>query len=375
MNIKPEENILLRYKEGIATPEEIKLVEDWILVGLDLGLDLTEVEVSADLANIQDTLNLNRPKRNKLLIFKRVAVAASIIIVATLSINNFLPQSKIVETVALKTIEKNYGDNVGGNLATLTLSDGSKIRLDASVRKIAGESGIEIANDSSGNVTYFVKNVEEKDLKTAYNTITTPTGGTYKIVLPDGSKVWLNAMSSLRFPVSFSNDTREVELTGEGYFEVSKSSKKFNVLTNKTLVQVLGTHFNINGYANEGSTSVTLLEGSVQVTANNDKLLLTPGNQAQVLPNATGIALKNDVNTESLVAWKDGKFKYYNTDLKTIMRQLERWYDVDVIESAIPNKNFNGTISRDAKLSEILLMIELTSKVSFRIEGRRITMK
>ena len=372
MNKTPEENILLRYKEGIATPEEIKLVEDWILNGLDLGLDLSEMELSEDLTNIQDTLNFKRPKRNRLVVWKSIAVAASIIIVAGLGITQYIsPPSKQIDAVALKT--RNEG--LGENLATLTLSNGSKISLDSTVQQIAGENGIHIANDADGNVTYTVKNGEETDFKNAYNTITTSTGGTYKIILPDGSKVWLNAMSSLRFPVVFSEDARQVELIGEGYFEVSKTGKKFNVLTNKTIVSVLGTHFNINGYDNEGSTNVTLLEGSVQVNANKGSLILAPGEQAQVVPNANGIVLHNDVNTEALVAWKDGKFKYHDTDLKTIMRQLERWYDVDVDESAMPNKNFNGTISRSAKLSEILLMIELTSKVSFRVEGRSVTMK
>ena len=372
MNKNPEENILLRYKEGIATPEEARLVEGWILNGLDLGLDVGEMEMSEDLNNIHETLNFKRPKRNRLMVWKTIAVAASLLIAAAFGITQYSAKS-VYKTENTASLSKNKP--LGENLATLTLSDGSKINLDPTVQQIAGENGIQIANDANGNLTYTIKGDEDADFKDVYNTIRTPTGGTYKIVLPDGSKVWLNAMSSLRFPVVFSEEARQVELIGEGYFEVSKTGKKFNVLTNKTIVSVLGTHFNINGYDNEGSTNVTLLEGSVQVNANKGLLVLTPGDQAEVIPNASGIVLNKDVNTEALVAWKDGKFKFHDTDLKTIMRQLERWYDVDVEESAMPNKKFNGTISRGAKLSEILLMIELTSKVSFRVEGRSVTMK
>src|SRR5690606_22526170 len=158
--------------------------------------------------------------------------------------------------------------------------------------------------------------------------------------------------SSLRFPVTFSDTDRNVELTGEGYFEVAKTNKKFRVITGETAVEVLGTHFNVNAYDNESACTITLLEGSVSVKKGMEGIVIKPGEQASITSSVNNIQVNSAVDTEAITAWKNGAFKFAGTDLKDIMRQLERWYDVDVDENRLPDKKFNGTISRDVRLSE-----------------------
>lgn len=374
MNRQPAEDILLKYKNGEATANEKKLVEDWIINGVDTDFDLTDEELLEDLMLIRARLNLNTVQKPKAVLWQRIAVAASIVLITAVSITLYV--SKKQDNIAKNHIQTQIRDKVAiGNVATLTLSDGSLMKLDASVDEIKKEHGIEIANDGNGNLTYQVAQENSNPNTNRFNTVTTPRGGTYKITLPDGSKVWLNASSSLYFPVAFSGDTRPVTLTGEGYFEVAKSNKKFIVTVNNSTVEVLGTHFNINAYTNEQTRDITLVEGSVKVANANSTAILKPSDQAEINPLNNNINIKNNVDTETLTAWKDGTFKFNNTDLKTIMRQLERWYDIDIDENTIPNKQFNGTISRDVKLSEVLTMIELTSNLNFKIEGRNVKMK
>ncbi len=372
MNRRTEEEILLRYKEGKATADEEKLVEDWILNGADFGFDLKDEELLEDLISIRERLDLDRPRRRTIIFRQRFAIAASIMLIASLSVVLFKFNNRPLNPVHLTFVHK----PVAEKSATLTLSNGSKIQLDSTAEGTIKEAGVEIANDAGGNITYMVKDIKQADVTEAFNTITTPKGRNYKIILPDGSKVWLNAVSSLRFPISFSGKDRIVELTGEGYFEVAKSNKKFKVLAhNNTTVEVLGTHFNVNSYPNESSTLVTLLEGSVKLLNKNSVAMLKPGEQAEINLQNPDISINRNIDVESLIAWKDGAFKFNDTDLKSIMRQLERWYDVDMDVSSIPDKKFNGTISRDVKLSEVLSMIELTSKLNFKIEGRSVTVK
>jgi len=368
------EEILLRYKEGKASVEEIILVEKWMMYGADQGFDLTEEELLHDLNGLRQRMNFIQPKNQKIILWQRLAVAVSIILIASLGMIFYLRENRHKEFVSASPPVI----VAGSNRATLTLSDGSTIQLNKSVGNISKETGIEITNDTHGNLVYKVSE-QTPGLKSIndFNTISTPRGGQYKIILPDGSKVWLNAASSLRFPVSFSDNDRTVEINGEGYFEVAKSRKKFKVLTGNTTVEVLGTHFNVNAYENEFANTITLVEGSVKVKRGKASLIIKPGEQA-IVNSAVAkeeILLKSNVDAESLIAWKDGQFHFNNTDLKEIMRQLERWYDVDVDRNIIPNKRFNGTISRNVKLSEVLAMIELTSNLHFKIEGRKIMMK
>jgi ferric-dicitrate binding protein FerR (iron transport regulator) len=270
----------------------------------------------------------------------------------------------------------------GSNKAILTLADGSKISLDdAKCGKIAKQENIVITKHESGEVVYQpAETTQTEDLplveKVAMNTLATPRGGQYQIVLPDGTRVWLNSASSLRYPTAFAGNERKVELTGEAYFEVSKDAHKpFYVKTATQTVTVLGTHFNINSYTDEAATKTTLLEGSVRITgnANGVTVKLKPGEQAVNTINV--IDVKENADIDEAVAWKNGKFLFRNTDLHTIMRQLSRWYDVDVeYQGNVAQKHYRGRISRNVPVSEIFQILK-TSGINFTIDGRKIIVR
>ena len=232
---------------------------------------------------------------------------------------------------------------------------------------LASQTGLKLIKQDS-TLTYKA----DDDSKVSYNTITIPNGGQYQLILADGTKVWLNAASSLKFPTAFPGKQRTVELTGEAYFEVAKNKNQpFNVKTPTQTVQVLGTHFNINAYSNEPFVKTTLLEGSVNVSSAGGSLLLKPGQQA--LLNNSGLAtLKDDVDTDEAIAWRNGLFQFNDVDIKTIMRQVARWYDVDVeFKGQVPAYTFHGKISRNLNASTVLKIFEL-SGINFTIEGRKI---
>lgn len=277
------------------------------------------------------------------------------------------------ESVMVNDIE------AGENKAILTLGDGSKIILDDAKNGIlANQGGNSVLKAAEGEVIYsFLSEVKDpltvdENTPVIYNTIETPKGGKFQIKLPDGSKVWLNAASSLRFPTVFNGSKRQVELKGEAYFEVSPDkSKIFEVNTRNQVVQVLGTHFNINAYLDEPTVNTTLLEGSVRVSdlRTNISQLLKPGEQSQLSEQMEVINLKN---TNEAVAWKEGYFQFDEADIKTVMRQIERWYDVSVVyEGDLPNYRFGGEIERNLSLLQVLKVLEKT-KVHFRLEGREV---
>jgi ferric-dicitrate binding protein FerR (iron transport regulator) len=209
-----------------------------------------------------------------------------------------------------------------------------------------------------------------------YNKITTPRGGQYKVVLPDGSKVWLNAASSLRFPIAFAGDERSVLLTGEAYFEINPqpapggNGKKlpFIVNANGVKVSVLGTHFDVMAYADEATLQTTLLEGSVKVSSGNASGLLKPGQQAQVQDGKIKV-IKTDAG--SAVAWKDGFFNFeQGADVPEVMRQISRWYNVDVVyEKSVPQREFDGKISRDEKIADLVKILE-TNNINVRLDEK-----
>lgn len=274
----------------------------------------------------------------------------------------------------------------GGNKAILTLADGRQIALtDADNGELAEQSGLSITKAADGSLVYYVKNTSDKlpeSGKLMYNSITTPRGGQYTINLPDGSRVWLNAASTLKFPTSLgATAERRVELNGEAYFEVRPDkSRPFKVITRSAValnrqqeIEVLGTHFNVSAYDDESSTKTTLLEGSVKVNSilhAKNALVLSPGQQS-VLDDGS-ISLKA-VNPEQFIAWKNNKFMFDGNNVQGIMRQISRWYDVDVIyKGSVSKEIFSGKISRFKNLAEVLDLIELTGLVHFKVEGRRI---
>jgi len=262
----------------------------------------------------------------------------------------------------------------GGNKAVLTLADGSQVALDNKGRsKVIQQSGAIISNTEEGLLVYNSAKTSNDVL--TFNTISIPRGGKYDVILSDGTKVWLNASSTLRFPTSFSGNERKVFVTGEAYFEVAKNaSMPFKVEANGTTIRVLGTHFNVMAYEDEAATRTTLLEGSVEIVNKSIKTILKPGNQASV-DRATGVISVSRVNTAQSVAWKDGKFVFDDDGIETIMRKLSRWYDVDVAYNTgnLSEKVFTGTVSRYENIAEVLRMLELTGTIHFKVTGRRIT--
>lgn len=264
----------------------------------------------------------------------------------------------------------------GGNRAVLTLSDGHKISLEKSLNgNLASQGTVQVIKLDSSLVSYASKastNSHNLSKEFQYNTITTPKGGQFKIVLSDGTEVWLNAASSLRFPVTFSGNERTVDLIGEGFFDVAKNpNMPFRVKTPKMRVNVLGTKFNVRSYDDDTVSQTTLIEGSVKVYAGDKENLLRPGSRASY--ESSG---KMDVSTPfnylDDIGWVKGRFEFHRCSIETIMTQLARWYDVQVVYEGHPTGTFSGNPRRDSNASNVLSILRASGAVDFRIEGKKI---
>ncbi len=259
----------------------------------------------------------------------------------------------------------------GGNHAVLVLADGSVIQLDSSRNgTVSAQGNITITKKDSGQLVYS-SNGQALAGESGFNTLKTPRGGQYQVVLPDSTKVWLNAASSLKYPAFFAANERKVDLNGEAYFEVAKNPKSpFRVTVNgKPGIEVLGTHFNIMAYPDEPFMATTLLEGSVKVGST----VLKAGQQAKVEFAEQKIQVVNNIDVNEIIAWKNGKTSFKDASIQTIMRAVSRWYDVDIsYEGKIPEKRFKGGLPRDANLSDLLSVLE-QSGIHFRVDGKKIT--
>jgi len=314
----------------------------------------------------------------------RVAAAAAIFLVIGGSAYLFTDKKNIQTSVVRTSAGGHYKNDIapGGNKAVLTLANGSTIILDSMHNGVLAQQGsTQILKLGDGSLTYKTENKNTGEIM--YNAISTPRGGQYQITLPDGTKVWLNAASSVRFPTSFTGKQRIVELTGEAYFEVSsllsakgRAKVSFIVHVNSGLngldVQVVGTHFNIMAYGNEQSINTILLEGKVNVTKNGITKNLEPGKEA-IANNQTNTLQVTDANVEQALAWKNGYFRFKETNIHELMRQVERWYDVDVEYKTQRNdQDYTGIVPRTQNVSALLQILELTGTVHFQIEGRKI---
>jgi len=262
----------------------------------------------------------------------------------------------------------------GSNKAVLTLADNSTINLDDAKNGVLGQQGnTQLVKNKDGQLTYHTTAASPL----AYNLLTTPRGGQFQLLLPDGSKVWLNAASSLRYPTSFSGKERVVELQGEAYFEIAHNASmpfKVSILSRKgqapAAIEVLGTHFNVKAYADEPAVRTTLLEGSVRVRKGGAALPLQPGQQAS-WTGTTEIKVAT-ADVEEAVAWKNGLFKFSEATVEDVMRQLCRWYDVEVVyTNGIPKDLFQGEMYRNVNVSRVLKVLE-ASGVHFTVEGKKI---
>ncbi len=306
---------------------------------------------------------------------KKYTIAACLLLFVSSGIYYIIQNRVSNKKDTVKTTIANNKNDVppGTDKAILTLADGSTIQLNNSgSKKIADQNGTAV-NQQGAQLVYDATQASSINRSVlSYNTLATKRGNQYQLVLPDGSHAWLNAASSIRYPIAFTGNERKVEITGEVYFEVAKNRAiPFKVVANGMQVEVLGTHFNINSYEDEATIKTTLLEGAVKIVGGGKGSFLKPGQQAQ-LTKEGDFKISNDVNTEVVIAWKDQIFQFESDDLKTIMRQISRWYDVEVVyEGNALNRHFTGMISRNKNLSEVLKMLEL-SDVHFRVEGKKV---
>ncbi|MGN8070397.1 FecR family protein [Mucilaginibacter sp. 22184] len=366
------EDLLRRYHNGQVSEEEKAWVETWYLhMKTDDQTDeLTDDVMEHDRQQSLDALlhDINAPRHTRL--WPRF-VAAAVIIMILAGIYALNHRQKTPQTVAAtKPVVHDFAP--GSNKVILTLSNGSKVELnDAKKGKVADESGTLINKTADGQISY-AKQEGADHLKNQqlFNTAATPRGGQYQLVLADGTRVWLNAASSVKYPVEFSGSERKVELTGEAYFEVAHDQKRpFRVVSNGQRVEVLGTHFNINAYDNEQAVKTTLLQGSVRIVAGANIKTIKPGEQAQL---KHGQVTVNAVDTDEAVAWKNGFFNFNDADIGTVMRQLTRWYDLEVkYEGSIPQRQFTGEISRNVTARQILDILSF-KKIHYRIDGNTI---
>lgn len=302
--------------------------------------------------------------------------AASVILIVTTGIWLLKPRhTNRVAPAIVATTPANADVKPGGNNAMLILGDGSEISLDSAGNgTLAQQGNTRITKSANGQLLY--NNTGKPSAAATLNTLKTPLGGQYKLTLSDGTLVWLNAGSSITYPTSFSGGTRQVSVTGESYFEVAPDANTpFRVKVNNIHVEVLGTHFNINAYEDESSVKTTLLEGAVKVAAGGHERLLAPGQQARIAPG-TAIQVVDNVNISESVAWKEGYFSFDNADIQTVMRQLSRWYNIEVkYEGAIPQRVFTGEIGRSLTLTQVLKGLSKT-RIKYRIEsGNRIVIQ
>lgn len=365
--------LLVKYKEGNCTDNEKKLIEKWLF-----QYDSDSPPLSAEEINqIGEDIWLTLPQSpqsiyRKFSFWSRIAAAAALIVAAGFSFFYLHQTAKLNRQVAVHKVATDVLP--GGNKAYLTLADGSRISLtEAANGKIASQAGVSITKRADGQLIYTVMAPAGELDNTRLNTITTPNGGQWQIRLPDGSLVWLNAASSLSYPITFKAlSTRSVELKGEAYFEVAKDSlHPFVVKSSGQQIQVLGTHFNVNSYNDEAGIRTTLLEGKVKI--NNS--ILKPGEQAFLKGDRLQIT---GVDTSLVVAWKNGLFKFNGTPLRELMRQVSRWYDVDVaFEGNSGDRKFYGEIERSYSLLEVLNVLQY-SKIHFhlqsaeKVEGRKL---
>jgi ferric-dicitrate binding protein FerR (iron transport regulator) len=260
----------------------------------------------------------------------------------------------------------------GRNTAVLTLSNGRQVLLDSAGNgDLAVQGNARLVKIDDGSLSYKAVGGGAGE-EVLYNTLSTPRSGQYQLILPDGSHVWLNNLSSIRYPVSFRGKDRTVELTGEAYLEVTKDpTKPFIVKVKDESIEVLGTSFNVMAYAEEDAISTTLLTGSVRVKKDKKSVVLKPDEQVRV--NAAGdLKVLHDVPSEDIVSWKNGFFYFGRASLKEVMRQLARWYDVEVVYAgAVPDVEFGGKVDRSLPLNDLLQFLD-RSNVHFRLEGRKL---
>ncbi|MBC9915359.1 FecR family protein [Chitinophaga varians] len=366
------EYLFNRYVAGQATPGELREFdllmqqpehETVLKTNIDQLFRTTSGTATMSEKAIQATLQhiTGKPASSSVVRYLRRswwAAAAGLLLLGSSTWLLTRPRHEVVAPLADKA--------PGSNKAVLTLADGSTVALDSSGQQVIGQQQTTI-RQSGGQLQY---SVQSPGAGTSYNTLTTPRGGQFRVILPDGTVVWLNTASALRYPTAFSGTDRTVELQGEAYFEVAtNATQPFRVKTAAQEIHVLGTSFNINAYTNEANTVTTLVSGRVKVnTPGKDaSVMLEPGQQAIAAHNGSQPLTVARTFAPDVIAWKNGLFLFDNADLETVMRCLERWYDVEVKYEAKPDIHYTGQIARNQPLSKVVRMLEQTGQARFRL--------
>ena len=370
------QNLANKWLSGTITQQEQKTLDEWYEQQLPEKLDWAKADdtdeiIKARMFNsIKEELQFDTQKVISIRQTRIWAMAAASVLLFLIS-SIYLSQNKPSEQQLTEVTKPVIvADKSTGSKAVLTLADGSAIILDNSPNGTVSKQGSTVVDKTSNGQLVYRSETTPTTQAENINTLSTPKGGQYQLQLPDGSKVWLNAASSIKFPAAFSGSERKVELIGEAYFEIAKNAQKpFKVvLAQGAVIEVLGTHFNVMAYQNEKNINTTLLEGSVKISKSSLALTIKPGEQAVL--NKTLQAYKVDAEQE--IAWQKGDFQFSNTDFAGILRELERWYDVDFVYEELPSKKLNGIVSRKYNLTQVLKMLEITGGVKFKMEGRQI---
>ncbi|WP_017257132.1 FecR family protein [Pedobacter arcticus] len=372
--------LIRKYNEGKASVEEKEFLDSYYNYfekkgeTLESFSEAEKKDMGSELeANILRSINSRKKQSSIIYTLYRPLVAASLLLAMSAATYFYYQANSSKKTSQEVVFKKTSLAPEKEKSAVLTLANGKKLLLeDVANGYVADDVGVTINKDSNGSLIYSVKNNSTPGQygSASYNTISTPKGGQYQVNLPDGTKVWLNTESALKYPVPFDKTSRLVELTGEAFFEVAKSKHRpFIVKTADAEVKVLGTHFNISAYTNDAFMKTTLVEGSVAIKSGENNKILKPGYQAVVSNNLPNINIK-PVDVEEALAWKNGYFVFNNEDIKTVMKIIARWYNIEVVyEGNIKNEVFVGTVSRFDSIEKLLKTIELTGGVHFNIEN------
>jgi hypothetical protein len=367
------QKLLQKYKSGTCTEEELLIVERWYEEQPQVPLDLLEPEVQADLEDIWQHIDHHiKPKKNsgQLKTWLNVAAVLIAVLFSFLGINHYYPGKKSSQQT---TARHQRPIKPGVNSALLQLANGKSILLDSMLTgTTVSTEGIKITKTQDGQIACNSQE-DHRLYSIAKNTITTPRGGQYALTLPDGSKAWLNASSSLTFPTNFDTGERRVTITGEVYFEIAKNEHQpFKVTTYNTEVRVLGTHFNVAAYQEDETVSTTLFEGAVELKNADQKIRIKPGQVSSW--NETERKFETKVaDLEEALAWKNGYFVFNEANIQEIMQKLSRWYDVPVTyKGDLSRLNFSAKISRKANIEEVLDILQSTGTIQFKIKERRV---
>lgn len=390
---RPAEEILVKYFRGELEGSELKIVELYLAMEIDEEYVKQGMKTAA--AQIEETVNplwtearhlaawekftLRKSVQEPELIrsiplWKRLSVAAAVFLCIS-AVALYLMRPESADQYADPRTARLVEDLApGSNKAVLILADGKQIDINSAKNgQLALQGQTAVIKTDDGKLLYQDAASPENTLNAALNTLVVPKGGQYNLTLPDGTKVWLNAASSLIFPARFSGNVREVSLKGEAYFEVAKNEKMpFHVRLDRMDVEVLGTHFNVMAYDDEPAIKTTLLEGSVKLSNGKSQKILKPGQEGVL--GVTDHFVVRTANMEQAMAWKNGLFIFDDEDMPSIARKLSRWYNVSVAdERKDKTLTYTGSISKHQYVSEVLKMLELTGTLHYKIENKRVT--